>query len=383
MHHSRSNTQRPARLLDKRGPALIVDRMPRSATLQDVADHAGVHRTTVSLALRDQPRIPLETRRRIAAIARKLGYRTNPLVAALMQSRRTGKPAKHTVLAYVTCHPTRFGWRPPECQQPDFFPGAVQRAQDFGYKLEHFWLTEPDMSPARFCQILDSRGIHGMIIGRLPVGLHRLQLTWERFSCVALGLTLESPQLHHVAENHHFTTRHSMQQCLARGYRRIGFVFSTPNDYPRVGDRWLGGYLSQQLRLDPADRIPPYQEGPEDRAAFLAWFKRWQPDALLASRIAPVIAWLRAAGYDVPRDVGLVELRNENPADGHAGVFYDPAKLGALGVEMLLGLMHRCEIGPPADPHEIILSGKWIDGPTLPAAKILPRPRSTGRRGQR
>src|SRR5258708_2570768 len=124
--------------------------MPRPATLQDVAIRVGVHRTTVSLALRDHPRIPLKTRQRIQAAAKKLGYRANPLVAALMRSRRTGKVVKHAVIAYVTSHSTRYGWRPPECEEPNFFPGAAERANDFGYKLEHFWLNEPGMSPTRF-----------------------------------------------------------------------------------------------------------------------------------------------------------------------------------------------------------------------------------------
>jgi LacI family transcriptional regulator len=57
-------------------------------TLQDVADRAGVHRSTVALALRDHPRIPADTRELIRALAEKLGYRKNPLVAALMRSRR-------------------------------------------------------------------------------------------------------------------------------------------------------------------------------------------------------------------------------------------------------------------------------------------------------
>eukprot|EP01035_Chromulina_nebulosa_P036270 gene36270-48842_t len=114
--------------------------VPVKATLQDVATRARVHRTTVSLALRDHPRIPAETRERVKAIAAKLGYRINPLVSALMQSRRSGQAVKHVSLAYVTNYPTRFGWRRPHHDRPDYFPGAVERARDFGYKLEHFWL---------------------------------------------------------------------------------------------------------------------------------------------------------------------------------------------------------------------------------------------------
>lgn len=340
--------------------------MPRTATLQDVADKTGVHRSTVSLALREHPSIPLATRERIKAVAQKLGYRANPLVTALMKSRRSGNQVKHAVLAYVTNHRTRFGWRPPELDQPNFFPGAVERARDFGYKLEHFWMAEPGMTPHRFADILRARSIHGVILGRLPVDLHKLDLEWGSFSCVALGLTLEAPRLHHVAENHFFTTRHSMQQCINRGYRRIGFGFSTPNDYPRVGDRWMGGYYCQQRRLAEEDRIPIYEGDPTNRDEFLTWFKRWRPDAVLVSRATSVIGWLRQGGFRVPADVGVVDLRNEKPEEGHSGVYHMPSKIGALGVEMLIGLIHRSERGVPSDPHEVLLAGEWLEGTTLP-----------------
>ena len=79
--------------------------MTAQATLQDVADRAGVHRSTVALALRDNPRISSATRQRVQAIARELGYQLNPLVAALMSARRSGNPLKHVTLGYVTNYP--------------------------------------------------------------------------------------------------------------------------------------------------------------------------------------------------------------------------------------------------------------------------------------
>lgn len=338
------------------------------ATLQDVADRAGVHRSTVALALRDHPRIPADTRRAIQGIARRLGYRLNPLVAALMQSRRNGRAVRHVTLAFVTSYPTRYGWRPEHHDRPNFYPGAVERARDFGYKLEHFWLAEPGMTPARFSHILGTRGIHGLILGRLPPGRHALELDWDRFSAVALGMTLRAPLLHHVTENHYDTAWRGMQQCLDRGYRRIGFVFSEANDSPRVGDRWLGAYLTQQLKLSRRDRLPICPGVPADAAQFSSWFRRHRPDALLVNHSQPVVAWLRDLGRQVPRDVGLVELE-DHPELGCAGVYYDPAKIGALAVEMLIGLMHRNEKGVPADPHEILLTGEWREGQTLPVRR--------------
>jgi LacI family transcriptional regulator len=339
--------------------------MPRPATLQDVADQAKVHRSTVALALRDHPRIPAATRERIQAIARRLDYRINPFVAALMRSRRGGQAVKHASLAFVTNYPTRFGWRPQEHGRPDFFPGAVARAKEFGYKLEHFWLAEPGMTPARFGDILVTRGVHGLIIGRMPPGQHALELAWERFSVVALGMTLRSPLLHHVTENHFDTAWHAMQQCLERGYRRVGFVFSEANDSPRVGDRWVGAYLLQQLKFPAADRLPLCPGAPTDAATFAAWFRRVRPDALLATHAQPVLTWLRALRCDVPREVGLVELE-DHPELGATGLYYDPAKIGALAVEMLVGLLHRNETGVPQVQHEVMLTGEWREGNTLP-----------------
>lgn len=339
--------------------------MPSKATLQDVADAAGVHRSTVSLALRDHPRISPEVRQRIHALAQKLGYRVNPLVAALMASRRTGKANKHVTLAYVTNYPTRYGWRPAHHDRPDFFPGAQARAKDFGYRLEDFWLGEPGMTPERFAEILTARGIHGLIIGRLPPGQSKLELDWARFSCVALGMTLRAPVLHHITENHFSTVRNAMQRCFERGYRRPGFVFTGDNDSPRVGDRWMGAFLNQQARWPEGDRVPLCPSVPADEPSFSVWFRRYRPDVLLVTRARLVIGWLEKMGVEVPGDIGLVDMEGRPTLDC-AGVRYDPAKIGGLAVEMLLGLMHRNETGAPEDPHEVLLTGKWFEGSTLP-----------------
>jgi DNA-binding LacI/PurR family transcriptional regulator len=343
------------------------------ATLQDVAQTAGVHRTTVSLSLRDHPRIPLATRARIKAIAERLGYRINPLVSALMQSRRSGKPAKHATLAYVTNYPTRYGWRPEHHDRPDFYPGALARAADFGYKLEHFWLGEPGMTPHRFCEMLSARSINGLIVGRLPPGQHALELEWNRFSCVALGLTLRSPVLHHVTENHFDTVWKAMDRCRENGYSRVGFLFSDENDSPRVGDRWMGAYLAQQMQFAARDRLPVCPKFPTDEPTFRAWFSRHRPDALLTNNPKLVIGWLEKLGKKVPRDVGLVGLEHRRDVEC-TGIYYDPAKIGGLAVEMLIGLMHRNETGVPQVQHEILLTGERCENPLLPRRLLDAKP---------
>lgn len=334
--------------------------------LQDIAERAGVHRSTVALALRDSPRISPATRTRVQAIAQELGYRPNPLVTALMTARRSGKPLKHVALAYVTNYPTRFGWRPAHHDRPDYFPGAEKRAHDFGYKVEHFWLREPGMTPARFGDILLARGIHGLIIGRLPPGEHTLDLAWERFSSVALGLTLHAPPLHHVTENYFEAAMLALQQCMARGYRRIGFVYSEANDSPRVGTRWVSAFAGYQMLVPVTDRIPVCPGDPATKAGFARWFREHRPDALLVTHARPVLRWLDDLGLAVPREVGLVDLAGDHPELGCAGVHCEAGRIGALAVDTLVGMLHRCERGVKATQQESLLTGEWREGVTLP-----------------
>lgn len=336
--------------------------MPQPATLQDVAERAGVHRSTVSLALRNNPRISTEVREKVQRIARDLDYRCNPLVTALMRSRRTRKAEKHVVLAYVTNYPTRYGWRPPHHDRPDYFPGAVARATELGYKLEHFWLGEPGMTPARFAQILVTRGINGLLIGRLPPGQSELQLPWEHFSAVALGLTLTTPDLHRVAEDAFASASVAITQCLQRGYRRLGFVMTEPDDSPNMGDRWLGAFLRLQLRQAPEERVPfcEYRAPAEFGPHFLKWFDKNKPDVLVATHAEPVMSLLKERGRALPRSIELCLLVNDKPAQGLAGIHLDPGIVGSLAVDMVVGMLHRGEVGLPRDPHHVLVPGKWV-----------------------
>ena len=106
---------------------------------------------------------------------------------------------------------------------------------------------------------------------------------------------------------------------------------------------------------------------PADERTFRKWFERVKPDALLANHGRPVVAWLERMGKKVPRDVGLIDLAGDHRELAFAGMHYDPAQLGALAVEVLTGLMHRNETGVPDDQHEVLLTGEWRDGKTLPA----------------
>jgi len=339
----------------------------KAVTLGDVARLAEVHKATAARALNHDPRITAATRQKVEEAAKALGYRVNHLLAAWMSTRRKKVPVANAVIAYVTGNPTRYGWRPPASDLPDFHPGASARAHAAGFTVEDFWLREKGMTPERFTGILRARNIQGVLIGRMPGPFTTLlEYDWSNFSVVALGISLAAPIFHRVRENHFYTGSLAASQCFQRGFRRIGLAFDRADDFGRMNDMWVGGFLSEQVKW-PKNiyRLPPLLSHAPDRAEFMTWFKRHRPDVVIASQANPLGDWLAAAKIRVPEDVGLVDLRCYDPQAGNTGVHYDFSQTGAVGVETLIGLMHRQERGVPPHPQEILIQGAWIEGKTL------------------
>ena len=68
--------------------------------------------TTVSLALRNSPRITPSVRKQVQKAARQAGYHADPTVSNLMARLRTiGTTAVRETLGFTTAWPTRNGWR--------------------------------------------------------------------------------------------------------------------------------------------------------------------------------------------------------------------------------------------------------------------------------
>lgn len=86
--------------------------MKTRITVRDVAAQVGVSHTTVSLALRGDPRIPPGTRKRVRLAANRLGYRRDAMLSTLMTHLRSMRVHPvHATLGFVAAWPTRDGWR--------------------------------------------------------------------------------------------------------------------------------------------------------------------------------------------------------------------------------------------------------------------------------
>jgi LacI family transcriptional regulator len=353
----------------------------RRVTLAQVAVKAGVHVTTVSLALRNHPRLPTTTRQRIQALAQQMGYAPDPFLRALVAYRgRVMTRQNPPTLAYVTNWNTRWGWKKVTAH-PDFYAGALAKAKELGYKLDHFWMREPGLTQGRLSNILNARGINGVIIashGR-EMG-DALQFDWANFSAVKIDYFPHQPALHNVTNNQCDVVRLAMQKVIAAGYRRIGFVMHRGWDHA-VDHLWSAGFLCEQQTVATEKGIPmhlfPEAEPVErwlneskadvvpDYAAFKAWFDEHRPEVII-SKGSFVLPVLKKMGLRVPRDVAFVDVFLEELAGETAGVRQNHTTVGGLAVEILAGQLQHNKFGVPEIPTTTYVEGSWFDGATCP-----------------
>lgn len=326
-------------------------------TMSDVAAAAGCARSTVSMALRGDPRIALETRKHIAGVAGRIGYRSNPLVAALMKTRRMQCPsARHLVLAYVTTHPGSDPWRnyPTHVR---FFAGAQRYAERLGYKLEEFSLRAPGMTPARFGQILRARGIHGLLIAPLPHGEKAIACDVSGVAAVGVGLSVWEPRIERVSSDHFQSALLAVRRCLDLGYRRIGLAVCRETSV-RLDDRWLSGFLLGVHQAPGLAPLPPLMPEREEEIGrdLPAWCRRERPDVVIFGNFDPSLP------HRLPQGTDTVLLDVERTDGPWTGIFQDAPRLGALAVEHLVARLERNELGPLDRGQLHLLAGEWAPG---------------------
>ena len=132
-------------------------------TQRDVARNLGLTQATVSLALRNNTRIPVERRKEIREAAEAMGYQPSPAASALAELRHTStaKPRRASV-AWLNFWRESTALRGLE-EFDLYFQGASDAAKKFGFHLEEFRCGE-EMSLKRIESILLARGIEGIFL---------------------------------------------------------------------------------------------------------------------------------------------------------------------------------------------------------------------------
>lgn len=333
-------------------------------TIRSLAALAGVSRTTVSLALRNHPRLPLKTRRSIQQLAMQQGYRQDPVVATLMNSLRAGRAARQTErLSFVSTWAPTPGWERRLVNEACFLAGVKQRAFELGYDVDHTCCMEDGMSPRRLSRILYTRGIRGLVIApAFEVGTH-LDFEWQHFAAVTIGYTIANQELHRTNHAHYNGIFTAMRALENKGYRRIGYVTRSEQD-ERVNHAWLGSVLAHQSNQKPENRVAPLLAPDLSLAVFRRWLERERPDVVISNLLAP-LELLRELHYRVPGDIGYASIDRSPVATDIAGIDQLPKQVGAMAADLVIKQVQHNEFGLPSHPVDLRIDGVWREGPTV------------------
>ena len=330
-------------------------------------------RSGVSRALRNDPAIPLQSCRRVQAVARKLGFVSDRQLSRAFQLVRLSSHARVLgTLGFIDAHPTTTKWRSMSNMYiTHLFEGARERAEELGYRLEVFSLMEPGMSARRLQNILDTRGVGGLLIPTLPPDVHELPIDWDRYACVALTHTLQRPALHRVAPHQFQVMMLALEHLHRGGYRRIGFMTTDELDV-RVNHHFRAAYFSYQFNLPPDDRLPilmVHAHG-QFEEAFDAWLDEHHPDAIIGCD-AGIVELMQKRGLTNFNKLGFVSVggsfqRPNNPLNGKvAHVEQNSAHVGRGGVDYLIAQVDRRERGVPKIANVLMIEGTWVGGATV------------------
>ena len=340
--------------------------MESRPTLQDIAKLAGVGKATVSLALRNDPKISPATRERVRVAAEQLNYRPDPALARIAAHRwRTREHPSDITVAFVTMdHP----WTHVEPLM-DLRHGAKEQGERLGYHVEHFRL-ETFPGPVQLARVLFHRGIRGVLVGLILREDFARQFPWQSFISVGCSLGYYQPPINVVVSDFHHAMERAWREAVQAGYRRIGVALLEEFEAVDLFDK-VSAALFCQSRLNPElEAIPVQYFRLADRAAFQDWLRQHQPEVVIGFNDT-VHWWLLEAGRQVPEDTAFISLDTEvKPRAGGlalAGMHPDYAFIGRTALGQLDILLRTHQQGIPERPLTVHVPPVWIRGNTLPA----------------
>jgi LacI family transcriptional regulator len=269
-----------------------------AVTLKAVAAHVGLSAGTVSAVLNDAPsskHIPLETRNRIIAAARKLDYRPN-FFARTLRKRRT------FTLGVIVC------------EIGDGYSSSVVAGIESGAReRDYFFVTgvhrhDPELF-SRYSRLLLQRGAEGIITVDFNLE-HSLPVP-----AVAVPGHMENEGVTNIVLDHRCAAELALRHLTQLGHRRIAFLRGHPESTDS-SCRWkaiqeVAGQLGLELdpelvvQIDSTDSTPslgyPYgRQLLERKRPFTALFAYNDISAIGAIRA------FHEAGLRVPADISVV-----------------------------------------------------------------------------
>ena len=329
----------------------------KPVTTRDIAARAGVSNATVSLALRNHPRISSATRERVQRAAAELGYRPDPQIAKLMHHLRLNRsPGFQSTIAALTTIPESLELE----YLHDIHQAAKIRAEALGYAFMLMRVSCGESEKPALQRILSSRGVEGLLILPLqnPIDIEKW-LTWDQFAVVTATYSNTAPQFHRVVPHQFGNALRICRELADLGYRRIGLVQSSQQDI--AVHHGFSGAVTWQNALGGTEMIHPLLYPGLEPIGVEEWFRNEKPDVILTSGEEDSLQIARQLGLKIPGPIGFAVM-NCNGQQDLAGIDEHPSEIGRSAVDLLHTKIINGNMGIPDVATVSMVSGKWVPG---------------------
>lgn len=333
--------------------------------LKDLAEACQLGVSTVSHALRGDGNVSQQTRDHVRKIAAELGYRPDPMLASLAARRfRRDQSYVGLPVAYVDY----FLATNPFGKESLYHKTAVRFGSQFGFHVLSFSLADYSADWERLLNRLRKIGVKGIIIGDIHGEVNWAQ-DWADFAVVACGRDHPDMPFDQVRSSIYRAARSSWQMLWARGYRRIGAAPCLHKRELEDDASRISAYLFEQSRISNRRWIvPPYTGEHHDRQAFLAWYYKYKPEAVIGFALHHYY-YLLEEGLQCPRDFAFAALHVETALPdykGIAGLEQNSEKIVSSSLQLLEQKLRYHILGASSIPAEVVIPFSWVEGATCP-----------------
>jgi LacI family transcriptional regulator len=279
--------------------------MQKRATARQVAERAGVSRTTVSFVLNNVPgmRISEETRLRVLGAARELNYHPDATARRMVtgRTRVIGFVLRQTSDQVYADH-----------LLPQVLGGVSRAAAAQGFHVL-FEPIPPDNSTGAYSRLIRERHVDGLILsGPRFDDLEVLQIHQEGALIVLVG-QLPNSQIPFVDVDNIGGAQMAVQHLIGLGHRRIGLITNAALAYTASADRLAGyrlaltgaGIAFDEALVRYGEFTPPSGQAAMDDLLSMAA----PPSAVFVASDAVALGAVRSVrqrGLSIPHDLALV-----------------------------------------------------------------------------
>jgi LacI family transcriptional regulator len=271
-------------------------------TLEDIAEKAGVSRSTVSRVINKQPYVRKEVRERVLKVIQETGFYPNVAARtlALQRSWMIGLVLPRNVVSFFS-----------DPYFPRLTQGIAQACNDQNYTLGLFLVSEQEDESKIFPRVSRRGFLDGVLVQSGEIGDQLIErLVNSNMPMIVVGRPFHDSDVSYIDVDNVNGAYQAIKYLCELGYRRIGTITGTINSTAGLDRKegYLKALVDAGLRVDPSLIMEgDFTESGGYRA--MKHLLAAKPEAVFAASDVMALGAMRAvreAGMTVPEDIAFV-----------------------------------------------------------------------------